>query len=208
MSALLEIAVFTLHGAAHAARAGAHRIELCENAAEGGTTPSYGTLRTVRRMLDIPVFPIIRPRGGDFVYSDAEFETLLDDLRLCRDLGFPGAVTGILTGKGHIDLVRMQRVMQEAGDMAITFHRAFDASRDLAASLETLIRLGMPRVLTSGGAATALGGLDILAALVRQAGQRIRPLADVPGRVGPSLGWLECAVPGCVVEARCRHAPT
>lgn len=173
MSALLEIAVFSLHGAAHAAKAGAHRIELCENAGEGGTTPSYGTLRAVRRMQDIPFFPIIRPRGGDFVYSEAEFETLLDDLRLCRDLGFPGAVTGVLTEEGNIDLVRMQRVMQEAGDMAITFHRAFDRCRNPLQALEELIALGVNRILSSGQTPSLMDGLDLLRDLVERAAGRI-----------------------------------
>ncbi len=126
MPILLEIAVFTLQGAIIAEEAGAHRIEFCENAGDGGTTPSYGALKKIREIISIPVFPIIRPRGGDFVYTENEFEVLCEDILVCKEFGFEGIVTGILHEDAGIHTERMKALVELAGDMSVTFHRAFD----------------------------------------------------------------------------------
>lgn len=171
--AAIEICVDCLASVEACAAGGADRIELCAGLVEGGTTPSAGFLREARRLFPGKIMMMIRPRGGDFLYSPGEIEIMIEDIRRARDGGADGVVFGCLTADGEIDAGLTERLMAVADDLDVTFHRAFDASRDLADSLETLIRLGVPRVLTSGGAATALGGLDTLAALVRQAGHRI-----------------------------------
>src|SRR5690242_13947936 len=109
---LLEIAVFNIHSAIVAANAGADRIELCENPFDGGTTPSYGTLKTIREKISIPVFPIIRPRGGDFLYNDEEYEVIKKDILLCKELGFEGLVTGMLLKDGSIDIKRTSKLVE------------------------------------------------------------------------------------------------
>ena len=123
---VLELAVFSVEAALAAIKAGAHRIEFCENPSEGGTTPSYGSLKTLISKTDIPIFPIIRPRGGDFLYSDAEFESIKSDLLLVKELGYPGAVIGLLNEDGSIDIKRTKELVKLAAPMEITFHRAFD----------------------------------------------------------------------------------
>ena len=121
---LLEIACFDITSAIKAAAAGANRIELCDNASEGGTTPSFGTLKRIKEKLAIPVFPIIRPRGGDFFYSTEEYKTMLFDVQLCREIGFKGIVLGLLNLNGTIDIQRTKQLVATAGRMEVTFHRA------------------------------------------------------------------------------------
>jgi copper homeostasis protein len=170
---MLEIATFNIPSALQAADAGADRIELCENPLEGGTTPSYGTLKAARENISIPVFPIIRPRGGDFLYSDAEFAAMQYDIRLCRELGFEGVVTGILMPDGNIDVPRMQVLSELAYPMDITFHRAFDRCRDPLQSLEDVITCGCTRILTSGQVPNAFDGRELIRQLVEKADDRI-----------------------------------
>jgi copper homeostasis protein len=174
---LLEACVDTLASAVNAERGGADRVELCADLADAGTTPSHGVLSSVLQRLSIPVFPIIRPRGGGFVYDDGDITIMRADLRHARELGAPGAVIGGLTATGEIaaDVIAMLR--DEGRDMQLTFHRAFDVCHDAAAALETLIRLGVNRVLTSGQRTTAWEGRETIAALVRQAAGRITILA-------------------------------
>ncbi|MBL7764658.1 MAG: copper homeostasis protein CutC [Chitinophagaceae bacterium] len=168
----LEIAVFTLQGALDAANAGAHRLELCENPAEGGTTPSNGLLISLP-IFDIPVLPIIRPRGGHFVYSDLEFKCMLKDIESCNELSYHGIVTGMLTKDGNIHKEQLKQVMKVADGMEVTFHRAFDRCRDQSKALEDIIECGCHRILTSGAYPTVSEGMQNIKALVKQAGDRI-----------------------------------
>ena len=174
MSALrLEIAANSVGSALAAQAGGADRIELCENLHEGGTTPSYGTLALVRERLRIPVFVLVRPRGGDFLYGADELEVMKRDIETCARLGCDGVVIGALDADGNVDQASCRELMVAAGTMSATFHRTFDAARDQAQALEAIIALGCRRVLTSGAAASALEGLETIAAHVRQAGDRI-----------------------------------
>lgn len=161
----LEICCFGAECALVAERAGADRIELCTSPAEGGITPSFGMLRQVRDMVRIPVHPIIRPRGGDFCYTQADFSAMKYDISLIRDMGFSGAVVGLLNEEGHIDLPKMEILMELAGPLAITFHRAFDMCINPLLALEQLTQLGVARILTSGQQANAELGLPLLRTL-------------------------------------------
>lgn len=175
----LEICAESVESALAAARFGASRIEFCDNMAEGGTTPSAGAVRVLRRESGIALFPIIRPRGGDFVYTALELEAMELDIRLYGEAGCDGVVFGILYPDGTVDAemsTRLVGVAREYG-MGTTFHRAFDVCRDLHRSLETIIGCGFDRVLTSGGAPTAREGVDVIADLVRQAAGRISVMA-------------------------------
>ncbi|MFZ9719380.1 MAG: copper homeostasis protein CutC, partial [Chitinophagaceae bacterium] len=144
MSNLLEIAAFTIESAMAAEKAGADRIELCDNPQDGGTTPSYGMLVMAKECVSIPVFPIIRPRGGDFLYTEISFEMMRKDVKLCRELGFEGVVIGMLTKDGNIDEMNVSKLIALAYPMEVTFHRAFDRVRDPFDSLEKLISIGVP----------------------------------------------------------------
>lgn len=173
MSYVLEIAVFNIQSALVAQAAGADRIELCENPYDGGTTPSYGTLKTVTEKITVPVFPIIRPRGGDFLYTDEEFEVMQKDLLLCKQLGFQGAVLGLLNADGAIDTERTKRLVDLAYPLEITFHRAFDRARDPLDSMEAIISAGCSRILTSGQKPNVGDALERIRQLVQQADDRI-----------------------------------
>jgi copper homeostasis protein len=159
---LLEICCYGIDCAITAQLAGADRLELCSAPKEGGLTPSAGVLRKVKERVSIPVHPIIRPRGGDFCYTDAEFETMLEDIAFVRELGYPGLVIGMLDGEGHVDVPRMKRVMERAQGMAVTFHRAFDMCHNPHLALEQLTDLGVARILTSGQQQNAELGLSLL----------------------------------------------
>lgn len=173
MSLLLEIAAFSAESAIIAQEAGANRIELCDNPAEGGTTPSFGTLCYAREKLSIPLFPIIRPRGGDFLYSEECFEIMKKEIKLCKEIGCDGIVLGLLDKDANIDLQRCSKLIELAYPLEVTFHRAFDRVRDPYKSLELLIELGVQRILSSGQYPTAPEGAQTLRALVQQADQRI-----------------------------------
>lgn len=179
---LLEICCYGLDSACIAQQAGADRLELCSAPAEGGLTPSAGLLRAVRSEIAIPVHPIVRPRGGDFCYSNGDFQVMLDDIAFLRDLGFPGLVIGILTEDGDVDMARMGQVMKQSSGMAVTFHRAFDMCRDPFHALDQLTDLGVARVLTSGQQPSAEQGVSLLGELNRysrapiiMAGAGVRP---------------------------------
>lgn len=163
--ATLEICCFGAECALVAERAGADGIELCTSPSEGGITPSFGMLRQVRDLVRIPVHPIVRPRGGDFCYTQADFSAMKNDISLIRDMGFPGAVVGLLNEEGHIDLPKMDILMELAGPLAITFHRAFDMCVNPLLGLEQLTQLGVSRILTSGQQANAELGLPLLRTL-------------------------------------------
>ncbi len=170
---ILEIAVFNIQSAIMATKAGASRLELCENPADGGTTQSYGTLKTVREKINIPVFPIIRPRGGDFLYSDEEFEVMKKDVVLCKQLGFEGAVIGLLNANGTIDKKRTTALVELAYPLEITFHRAFDRALNPLQALEDLMLCGCQRILTSGQVPNAFDGRELIKQLIEQADERI-----------------------------------
>jgi len=170
---MLEVAVFNIESAIQAEGAGANRLELCENPNEGGTTPSYGTLCVVSSTISIPVFPIIRPRGGDFLYTDAEFEVMKNDITVCKELGFAGVVIGLLLPDGNIDIQRTKILVALAAPMAVTFHRAFDRCNDPIRGLHDIIETGCKRILTSGQVPSAPDALDLLQTLVKEAGNEI-----------------------------------
>jgi len=174
---LVEAAVETLDSALAAERAGADRIELCENLSDGGTTPGTRLIGTVAERTRLPVFVLIRPRAGDFVYSDDEFDQMIRDTELARRLGIGGIVTGALTPDGRVDVKRTRVLVEAAAGLPVTFHRAIDSAVDLPAALEGAIEAGASRVLTSGGAATAVEGVDLIAALIGQARERITVIA-------------------------------
>jgi copper homeostasis protein len=170
----LEICANSIQSALNAQEGGASRVEFCDNMAEGGTTQSYGQIAVAKQLLDIPIYPIIRPRGGDFLYSDLEFEVMKADVMACRDLQCAGVVFGILQIDGCIDVERCRILKELAAPMPVAFHRAFDLTENMEEALETLIDLGFERVLSSGGAETARAGATRLALLIKQAGSRIQ----------------------------------
>jgi copper homeostasis protein len=169
----VEICVDSPEGAVAAERGGADRVELCANLMEGGTTPSAGCIRATRLRVKLGLQVIIRPRGGDFLYSKEEIEVMREDIRVAKDLGADGVVIGCLTPDGKVDRVLTAELAQLARPMNITFHRAFDLCSDPVAGLEDLIELGMDRVLTSGQESSCLEGMELIAALQKQAADRI-----------------------------------
>jgi copper homeostasis protein len=174
---LVEAAVDTLASAVSAEQAGVGRIELCANLNDAGTTPSAGLMAAVKKLAEIPVFAIIRPRGGDFVYSDAEIDLMRHDIEVAASFGIDGFATGALEPDYTIDMARLKSLVRAANGLPITFHRAFDFTPDLPAALEQLMDCGVDRVLTSGGARTALEGADTIARLVELADNRIVVIA-------------------------------
>jgi copper homeostasis protein len=170
---ILEVAVFSVEAALTALKAGADRIEFCENPNEGGTTPSYGSLKTLISLTNKPVFPIIRPRGGDFLYTPAEYECIKADLLLVKELGYPGAVVGLLNADGSIDVKRTTELVALAAPMQITFHRAFDRCNDPIKGLEDIIMTGCKRILTSGQVPNVADALPLMKQLVEKAADRI-----------------------------------
>lgn len=174
---LVEAAVESLDSALAAERAGADRIELCNNLSVGGTTPDEGLIAEVAERTRLPVFVLIRPRAGGFVYSDDEFDQMVRDTELSGRLGIAGIVTGALTSDGRVDVERTRTLVKAAAGLSVTFHRALDSAVDLSAAIEEAIEAGASRVLTSGGVATAVEGVDFIAALVHQARERIIVIA-------------------------------
>ena len=157
---ILEAPVFTIEAALKAAEVGVDRLELCADFGSGGTTPSAGTLAMLKEQIDIPIFVMIRPRGGDFLYSDQEISAMIKDIELLSSLGADGFVFGALTSKGEIDKVTCKRLLEVAGDKSCTFHRAFDMCVSQESALLDLIALGFERILTSGGANDVTIGQD------------------------------------------------
>ena len=169
-----EVCANSVESCVEAQRGGADRVELCAGTPEGGTTPSYGDIVMARKLLiTTKLHVIIRPRGGDFLYSDLEREIMLEDVRMARRLGVDGVVFGVLTSDGDIDMDFMRRLMAESEGMSVTFHRAFDVCRNPFVALEQIIELGCDRILTSGQMPKAEDGVDLLKQLVEKAGDRI-----------------------------------
>jgi copper homeostasis protein len=169
----MEVCANGLASALAAEQGGAIRVELCDNLLEGGTTPSYAQIKLATEKLNIQVYPIIRPRGGDFIYTDLEFEIMKMDIQCCKDLGCDGVVIGMLLEDGAVDKDRCAVLIDVARPMKVSFHRAFDRSNDLKNALEDIIELGCERILTSGGKATAFEGATAIKELIEQAAGRI-----------------------------------
>jgi len=173
MSFIIEIATSDFLTTKSAVEGGADRIELCANLAEGGTTPSYAHIKKCREAFGIPLFPIIRPRGGDFLYTKDEFEIMKNDIKLCKELGCEGIVIGLLNMDGTIDMTRTAELIELAYPLEVTFHRAFDRCKDPFAALEELIEIGCQRILTSGQKPTVSEGVDMIVELNKKADDRI-----------------------------------
>ena len=194
---LVEVAVDSAEGAVAAEAGGAGRVELCAALVEGGTTPSAGTIAATLARVRIPVVVLVRARAGDFLYTDAELDTMRRDVEVARSLGAHGVAVGALTAAGEVDVEQLRTLAGAAGTMQLVFHRAFDHARDPIAALDALLAAGVHRVLTSGGAPTAAEGATTLATLVRRGGGRIAVMAG--GRV------TEQNVPLLVRAARVRE---
>lgn len=173
----VEICCGSIQSAANAKAAGATRIELCQNLNEGGTTPSYATIKQCVEELKLNVFVLVRPRPGDFVYNELEIRNMEEDVRICKQLGVAGIVVGFLREDGCIDTALTRRFVELAAPIPVTFHRAFDRCKDWKKSLEEVIACGCKRILTSGCQPTAIEGKDTLKELIRLAGDRITILA-------------------------------
>ncbi len=169
----LEIIAFNIESCMAAQNAGAHRIELCDNPSEGGTTPSYGFIKAAREKLSIDLYVMIRPRGGDFLYSKEEFEIMKTDIKICKDLGCEGVVLGLLKKDGSIDKKRCCELVVLAYPLGVTFHRAFDRTNDPLKALEDIIDIGCERILTSGLQPKAVEGTPLLKQLITNADERI-----------------------------------
>ena len=170
---IIEIATSDFITTKSAVGGGADRIELCANLYEGGTTASPGQLKKCREAFSISLFPIIRPRGGDFLYTEEEFEIMLNDAKLCKELSCDGIVIGLLNADGTIDIKRTAKLIDTSYPLGITFHRAFDRCLDPFAALEQLIEIGCERILTSGQQPAAPDGVDLIAQLHQAADNRI-----------------------------------
>ncbi|MGN6637373.1 MAG: copper homeostasis protein CutC [Mucilaginibacter sp.] len=171
----LEVCANSVTSALAAQKGGAIRVELCDNLREGGTTPSYGQILTARKLLQIKLYVLIRPRGGDFLYSDVEFDIMKADVKYCIETGCDGIVIGILNANGTVDKPRCKELIDMAREkgLGVTFHRAFDMCADFNQALEDIIELGCERILTSGGKSTAIEGVNILTHLIEKAAGRI-----------------------------------
>ena len=181
---LLEISVESLEAAAAAERAGADRIELCEDLSAGGITPHPELMRAARQRLTIPIFAMIRPRGGDFAYSAEEFARMRRDLETAKACGMNGAVLGVLRADSTVDIERTRELVECARPLPVTFHRAFDETADLFRALDDVIATGATRILTSGGNPSASEGRHVLAELIRAARGRVGILPG--GGINPS----------------------
>src|SRR5664279_4418934 len=171
---LLEICCYNLDSAITAAAAGADRVELCADPGAGGTTPGIGLVKTVRKKITIELYPIIRVRGGDFLFSDEEFKIMLHDVEACKSVGCDGIVLGMLLPDGRVDKTHISRLMEKAYPMGVCFHRAFDWTRNPFEALEDIIDMGCERILTSGQQPTAMMGASLIKDLVLQSEGRIQ----------------------------------
>ena len=172
-----ELCAYSVEACRIAARMGVLRAELCASPAEGGVTPSAAAIMLARQIQGLRLHVMIRPRGGDFLYSDPEFQQMKHEIRFARSCGVDGVVLGLLTADGEVDVARTSELVAEAGPLAVTFHRAFDMTRDPFRALEDVIATGCTRILTSGGCNTAMEGLATIRRLIAQADGRIKIMA-------------------------------
>jgi copper homeostasis protein len=190
----IEVCAYSLNSCLVAQQAGAGRIELCGGLAEGGTTPSAGLIQLARQHLTIPLYVMIRPRGGDFLYSATELAVMKADIQLAKALGADGLVFGLLQADGTVDEVQTRQLVDLASPLPVTFHRAFDMTRDPLEALEAVIRTGAVRILTSGQQQTAEKGLETLRQLTRAAAGRIAIMAGAGVNVGNAPMFIEAGV--------------
>lgn len=193
----VEIVVYNILGALNAQKGGADRIELCDNAGDGGTTPSYGTIELARQNLNIDVFVMIRPRGGDFCYSSYEFHSMKRDISMCQKLSVDGIVLGILSPDGTLDKKRCKELIDQARPLKVTCHRAFDMTRDPFEALEDCIEVGFDRILTAGQQPVAAKGVNLIAELIVKANGRIS--------IMPGSGVNESTVENIVSVTRAKE---
>lgn len=203
---LIEACVDSVQSAVAAEKGGAARVELCTALLEGGLTPSAGAIAQARAKLSIGLHVIIRPRGGDFLYADSEHEVMLEDIATAKSLGADGVVIGVLAADATVDVARTRALLDGSRPMSVTYHRAFDMTRDPFAALETLVELGVDRILTSGQEESAVAGLDLLAKLVKAAADRIviMPAGNIHEKniekIAATTGAKELHVTGFVEE--------
>ena len=169
-----EACVESFEKALEAQSNGANRIELCENLAVGGTTPSYGTVKICLEKLNIPIFPMIRARGGNFIYSKDEIEIMKEDIKIFKELGVKGVVLGCLTSDNKIDLELTKELVDLAYPMEVTFHKAIDEILNPLDYIDDLVNIGIKRILTSGGEATALEGKDLINEMIKKSNGRLK----------------------------------
>ena len=198
-----ELCAYSVRACSVAARCGVTRVELCAGPAEGGVTPSAAAITMAREAAaGIGLHVMIRPRGGDFLYDDREFEQMLHDIRYARSCGADGVVFGVLAPDGRVDTQRTRQLVAEAGDMSVTFHRAFDMTRDLSEALEDVIAAGCSRILTSGGCMTAVEGLAALRMLAERAAGRIGIMAGCGVNAGNAAAIAASGVDAIHFSAR------
>lgn len=209
---LIEVCVNSTESAIASQAGGADRVELCDNLFEGGTTPSAGSIALARERLHIKLHVIIRPRGGDFLYSDLECAIMQRDIEMAKQLGADGVVIGLLTADGDIDAPRTRQLVDLARPMSVTFHRAFDVARDPYQSLDTLIDIGVDRLLTSGQEESVVEGAGLIAELISRAGDRLIVMPGAGfnvrnvGRIVAQTGAREIHVTGFAgVDSAMRH---
>ena len=199
---ILEVCIESAESAINAEAGGANRVELCDNLMEGGTTPSSGAVALTLERVSIPVMMMIRPRGGDFLYTDLEYEIMLRDIEEAKRLGVHGVVFGLLTPDGKVDKERTAKLIEASRPLSVTFHRAFDMAVDPFEALEDLIELGVDRILTSGQEPSTDQGIELIAELVKRAGDRVIILPgcgikeDNIGELVSKTGVNECHVTG------------
>lgn len=191
---IIEVCAYSLQSCLTAQLAGAGRVELCGGLAEGGTTPSSGLIQLARQHLTIPLYVMIRPRGGDFLYTDTELAVMQADIRTAKALGADGIVLGVLQPDGSIDEVQTMRLIDLASPLPVTFHRAFDMTRDPTEALKAVIRTGAVRLLTSGQQRTAEAGRDLIRRLVTQAKNRIEIMAGAGVDAGNARLLIETGI--------------
>jgi copper homeostasis protein len=201
----LEVCAYSLQSCLTAQAAGAGRIELCGGLAEGGTTPSAGFIQLARQHLTIPLFVMIRPRGGDFLYSDSELAVMRADIDTAKKMGASGIVLGVLRADGTVDTDRTRQFVELTHPMPVTFHRAFDMTRDPLEALEAVIQTGAVRVLTSGQQPTAEAGLPLLRQLVQQAAGRIEIMAGAGVNAANAGALIDAGVDALHLSGSTRH---
>jgi copper homeostasis protein len=194
MNYKLEICSNSVQSASNAQKAGAKRVELCDNLWESGTTPSFGSIKKAREFLSIELFVLVRPRGGDFIYSDLEFDIMKEDIIVCKQLGVDGIVSGVLNADNTIDIERTKELIELSKPLPFTFHRAFDITPDLFQSLEELMLLKANRILTSGGMDSAISAVEVISKLNKIAEGKIGIL---PGGGIDESNIQELFISGC-----------
>lgn len=190
----LEICVYSLESIENAQKAGANRVELCAGYSEGGITPSAAIIKLAKAITEIELFVMIRPRGGDFLYSEEEFEQMKLDIAFAKECNVDGVVLGILNADGSIDVTRTKELVELAAPMKVTFHRAFDMCANASQALEDVIATGAFRILTSGQQPTAIQGKELLRKMVIQAAGRIEIMAGAGVNRNNAIELLETGV--------------